>query len=577
MALAKHTGETASDRDHMVETQLAGRGVSQPRVLEAMRQVPRELFVSPEIAEFAYHDTPLPIAEGQTISQPYIVALMIEAAGVKPGDHVLDVGTGSGYAAAALSLIAAEVYTIERHQALADEAAGRLRRLGYRNVRVRHGDGTLGWPEKAPFDAIIVAAGGPEIPEALRNQLKIGGRLVIPIGALGKEQHLVRVVRDTEHAFHEDDLGPVQFVPLIGAQGWEERDVEKKDSGTWFRRAPAAQKDAAQLLREDAERLPDFNDPAFGKLFDRFAQARVVLLGEASHGTSEFYRARAAITRRLIEKHGFSIVAVEADWPDAATIDRYVRHKAGHLASEPAFRRFPIWMWRNAEVRDFVDWMRAENACRAAADRAGFFGLDIYNMQASVRAAIDFLDKTAPTRAAAARGHARAQDACGGTRALRRPDALAARCCELRPRGDHIRLCEVRSRRGCDAARSFGKENGVRGTRQRRLLRCDAECAPCRQRGALLPRHVLWRRGVVESTRPPYVRDAATASAMAGEECEGGGMGAQFAYRQCGGDGDGTAARRIQHRSVVPGRVRERSRADRFRYRPRNRGGSIRL
>jgi protein-L-isoaspartate(D-aspartate) O-methyltransferase len=403
MALAKHTGETASERDHMVETQLAGRGVSQPRVLEAMRQVPRELFVSPEIAEFAYQDTPLPIAEGQTISQPYVVALMIEAAGVKPGDHVLDVGTGSGYAAAALSLIAAEVYTIERHQALADEAAGRLRRLGYRNVQVRHGDGTLGWPEKAPFDAIIVAAGGPEIPEALRNQLKIGGRLVIPIGALGKEQHLVRVVRDTEHAFHEDDVGPVQFVPLIGAQGWEERDVEKKDSGTWFRRAPAAQKDAAQLLREAAERLPDFNDPAFGKLFDRFAQARVVLLGEASHGTSEFYRARAAITRRLIEKHGFSIVAVEADWPDAATIDRYVRHKAGHLASEPAFRRFPIWMWRNAEVRDFVDWMRAENACRAAADRAGFFGLDIYNMQASIRAVIDYLDKTDVTTAAVAR------------------------------------------------------------------------------------------------------------------------------------------------------------------------------
>src|SRR3954453_8112769 len=226
MALAKHTGETASDRDHMVETQLAGRGVSQPRVLEAMRQVPRELFVSPEIAEFAYHDTPLPIAEGQTISQPYIVALMIEAAGVKPGDHVLDVGTGSGYAAAALSLSAAEVYTIERHRALADEAAGRLRRLGYRNVRVRHGDGTLGWPEKAPFDAIIVAAGGPEIPEALRNQLKIGGRLVIPIGQLGRVQELVRVIRDGETRYHEEELGPVTFVPLIGEQGWAEPAVD---------------------------------------------------------------------------------------------------------------------------------------------------------------------------------------------------------------------------------------------------------------------------------------------------------------------------------------------------------------
>jgi protein-L-isoaspartate(D-aspartate) O-methyltransferase len=404
MALANQSRETASDRDRMVETQIAGRGVTQPRVLEAMRQVPREFFVPPGVEEFAYQDTPLPIAEGQTISQPYIVALMLEAAGVKLGDRVLDVGTGSGYAAAVLSFVAAEVYSIERHQALADEAADRLRRLEYRNIQVWHGDGTLGWPEKAPFDAIIVAAGGPEIPEALRKQLKVGGRLIIPIGALGKEQHLVRVVRESEHAFHEDDLGAVQFVPLIGVQGWKEPDVDKKDSGTWFRRrAPAAPKDAAQLLREAAERLPDLDDPAFGKLFDRFAQARVVLLGEASHGTSEFYRARAAITRRLIEKHGFSIVAVEADWPDAATIDRYVRHKARHVASAPAFRRFPTWMWRNVEVRDFVDWMRTENARRAAADRAGFFGLDIYNMQASIRAVIDYLDKTDSATAAVAR------------------------------------------------------------------------------------------------------------------------------------------------------------------------------
>src|SRR3954463_12534309 len=146
MALAKHTGETASDRDHMVETQLAGRGVSQPRVLEAMRQVPREVFVSPEVAEFAYHDTPLPIAEGQTISQPFIVALMIEAAGVRPGDKVLDVGTGSGYAAAVLSRIAGKVYTIERHRALADAARRKFTRLGYGNIEVRHGDGSLGWP-----------------------------------------------------------------------------------------------------------------------------------------------------------------------------------------------------------------------------------------------------------------------------------------------------------------------------------------------------------------------------------------------------------------------------------------------
>jgi protein-L-isoaspartate(D-aspartate) O-methyltransferase len=394
MALANHSHQTAPDRDHMVETQIAARGVTQPRVLAAMREVPREAFVAPGLQEFAYQDSALPIAEGQTISQPYIVALMAEAAAVKPGDRVLDVGTGSGYAAAVLSRLGAEVCTIERHQALAEEAAKRFRALGYRNIFVRHGDGTLGWPEKAPFDAIIVAAGGPEIPEALRRQLKVGGRLIIPIGALGDEQRLVKVVRDGEHAYHEEDLGAVRFVPLIGEHGWADPGAEGRDAGTWVRpRAPAARKDAAQLLREVVERLPEVDDPAFGRLFDRFAQARVVLLGEASHGTSEFYRARAAITRRLIEQHGFTIVAVEADWPDAATIDRYVRHKAAHVASEPAFRRFPTWMWRNVEVRDFVDWMRAENAQRAPAERAGFFGLDIYNMQASIRAVIDYLDR----------------------------------------------------------------------------------------------------------------------------------------------------------------------------------------
>ena len=242
MALAHRTHETASDRGHMVETQVAARGVRNARVLAAMRHVPREAFVSPELEEFAYEDAPLPIAEGQTISQPYIVALMAEAADVKSGDRVLDVGTGSGYAAAVLSRIAAEVYTIERHQALAEEADNRLRRLGYRNVHVRHGDGTLGWPEKAPFDVIIVAAGGPEIPEALRKQLKVGGRLIIPVGSEGDEQHLMKVVRDTERTYRQEDLGAVRFVPLIGEQGWPAKRVDENDGGSWLRRQsrPAA-------------------------------------------------------------------------------------------------------------------------------------------------------------------------------------------------------------------------------------------------------------------------------------------------------------------------------------------------
>jgi protein-L-isoaspartate(D-aspartate) O-methyltransferase len=388
----------------MVDIQIAGRGVRDPRVLEAMRQVPREAFVAEALAEFAYEDAPLPIEEGQTISQPYIVALMIEAAEVKPGDRVLDVGTGSGYAAAVLSRIAGEVYAIERHGTLVEFAKRRFEQLGYRNIKIRHGDGTLGWADAAPFDAILVAAGGPEIPEALRTQLKVGGRLVMPIGLLEHQQRLVKVVRDGERDFHEEDLGPVMFVPLVGAFGWPDAATRPAGRGPDETRAPPARQRApAELIREAAEPLRPLDHPDFGHRFDRFADARVVLLGEASHGTSEFYRARAAITRRLIEEHGFNIVAVEADWPDAAAIDRYVRHKAPRSATEPAFRRFPTWMWRNVEVHDFIDWLRAHNEAIEPAKHAGFFGLDIYNMNASIRAVIDYLDKTDPQAAQVAR------------------------------------------------------------------------------------------------------------------------------------------------------------------------------
>jgi protein-L-isoaspartate(D-aspartate) O-methyltransferase len=401
---ASQLHDLSAERDRMVARQIAARGVTDRRVLEAMRRVPREAFVAEGFEEFAYEDSPLPIDERQTISQPYIVALMTEAAAVKRGDKVLDVGTGSGYAAAVLAEIGCEVYTIERHRTLAETAERRFGKMGYRNIHVRHGDGTLGWPEAAPFDAIIVAAGGPETPEALRQQLKIGGRLVIPIGVSGGVQDLVKVIRDGEKDYHEEDLGPVQFVPLIGAQGWPEQADGNDDrirpplaAVTTQRRTPA------DLIREAAEPLPALDDPAFGRMFDRFATARVVLLGEATHGTSEFYRARAAITRRLIEQHGFTIVAVEADWPDAAAIDRYVRHKAPLSATQPAFQRFPTWMWRNAEVDEFLDWLRAHNEGLAPEVRAGFFGLDIYNMNASIRAVIDYLDKVDAEAARVAR------------------------------------------------------------------------------------------------------------------------------------------------------------------------------
>ena len=170
--------------------------------------------------EFAYDDAPLPIAQGQTISQPYIVAMMTEALELQGGEKVLEIGTGSGYAAGILSQIAKDVYTVERIGQLAEKSAAMLARLGYRNVHVLHGDGTLGWPEHAPYDAIVVAAGGPDVPESLKAQLRIGGRLVIPVGADRRVQELVRVVRVSQHEYTKEELADVRFVPLVGAEGW---------------------------------------------------------------------------------------------------------------------------------------------------------------------------------------------------------------------------------------------------------------------------------------------------------------------------------------------------------------------
>lgn len=204
----------------MIREDLIGRGIKDEAVLRAMREVPREAFIAPELATEAYADHPLPIAEEQTISQPYIVAYMTEALELTPTDRVLEIGTGSGYAAAVLSRIVTTVYSVERLAGLADSARKRLTELGYRNVVVHEGDGTCGWPEHAPYDAIVVTAGAPQLPEPLLAQLAIGGRLVIPVGPTSFLQMLVRVRRLGENDYRSEDLCPVRFVPLIGAAGW---------------------------------------------------------------------------------------------------------------------------------------------------------------------------------------------------------------------------------------------------------------------------------------------------------------------------------------------------------------------
>lgn len=204
-------------RERMVAKQIVARGIDDPALLAALRSVPREAFVAPALARAAYDDRALPIEADQTISQPYIVALMIAAAELGPDDHVLEVGAGSGYAAAVLGQIVRDVIAIERHATLAQLAAERMAQLGYPNVRIVEGDGTLGWPDAAPYDAILVAAGGGHVPRPLIEQLRPGGRLVMPIGGRWAGQTLMKFTRYEDGSLTRDALCEVRFVPLVGA------------------------------------------------------------------------------------------------------------------------------------------------------------------------------------------------------------------------------------------------------------------------------------------------------------------------------------------------------------------------
>ena len=392
----------ARDRAIMVARHLEARGIADPLVLAAMGEVPRETFVSEPLKEFAYEDSALPIEAGQTISQPYIVARMIELLELAPGDTVLEVGAGSGYAATVMSRIASRVYAIERHKELADLARTRLKALGYTNIEIICADGTKGLPEQAPFNAILVSAGGPRVPESLKQQLAIGGRLVIPVGR-DIHQTLLLVRRIDKHEFEQEDYGAVTFVPLIGAEGWVQPEAAKAtkiDAETSgfadgllvpSQRARVIRSKISSLIAEAAEPFGDLDELAH--LAERFAHKRVVLLGEATHGTAEFYDARATITEMLVARHSFDIVAVEADWPDAAVYDAYVRGLPRPKVPKRAFTRFPTWMWRNDQVSAFLDRLEVINQRIGDPEKkCGFYGLDVYSLSASIEAVLAYLD-----------------------------------------------------------------------------------------------------------------------------------------------------------------------------------------
>jgi len=212
----------AREREAMIDRHLKRRGITEPMILDAFREVPREAFIAGNNVHLAYGDHPLPIEAGQTISQPYIVALMIQAAGIGLRDKVLEVGAGSGYAAAVISRIAGKVIAIERQHELVEVARERVQRLGYDNVEIVEGDGTKGWPDGAPYDAILAAASGSHVPRPLVEQLAPGGRIVMPVGDPGWVQQLIKVTKNEDGTLVQQDLGSVRFVPLIGEEGWKD-------------------------------------------------------------------------------------------------------------------------------------------------------------------------------------------------------------------------------------------------------------------------------------------------------------------------------------------------------------------
>ncbi|QDL36496.1 erythromycin esterase family protein [Rhodoferax sediminis] len=381
----------------MVEDQIAGRGVRASDVLEAMRAVPREVFLPEPLQEFAYEDAALRIDEERTLPQPYLVALMAEALSIREHARVLEIGTGSGYATAVLCRLAAKVYSIESNAALAAKAAAVLHSLRCAHVQIVHTDANRGLPEHGPFDAIFVNPGGSEFVGALKPQLAIGGRMVVSAGTDPAVRELIRVTRTGPDDYTVEDIADVRVAPLdVDAERIRSRQAE-------WPRAGSADALLAQTIAGACERFESIESVDLAPLLDRIGDARVVLLGEATHGTSEFYRMRERISRELIERKDFDFIAIEGDWPDAARIDRYVRH-AGHRPSQwSAFARFPVWMWRNQEVRTFIHWLRTHNAGLAEGDRVAFHGLDLYSLYNSIHSVVGYLEDVDPPTAGIAR------------------------------------------------------------------------------------------------------------------------------------------------------------------------------
>ena len=516
---------TAADaRTRMVEEQVVGRGVRDARVIEAMRAVPREVFLPEELQAQAYEDGPLPIGGGQTISQPFVVAHMAEALAVESDDRVLEVGAGSGYAAAVLGRLAAEIDAVERQPELVASARRHLAEIGATNVRIHEADGSRGWPAAAPYDAILVSAGGPYVPQALVDQLRPDGRLVMPVGPSLDEQELVLVER-TPRGVERHPLGGVRFVPLVGASAWPDRRVARPVGwppvGVAEEPAPDATAPASppavaggrprgagpgtprsaisgvpatveRIVAEAAEPFSTVEHADLGPLLERIGDARVVLLGEASHGTSEFYRLRARVTLELARRGAIRFVALEADWPDAARLDRWVRSSRPPERTVAAVRALPdVDVAQHRRPRVPRRGCARSTAARPRRPCRGFHGLDLYTPRR---------DRSVPCSRISTRWTRRRRAVARERYGCLTPyqDDPA----DVRPRDADRRLPAVRAR-VVDQLRELLERRLEYAQEEDPEAFFDAEQqrAAGGRRGALLPGDVLRRRRLLEPAR----------------------------------------------------------------------------
>jgi hypothetical protein len=400
---SKETTLFPSLRKEMVERDIAARGVRDDLVLDAMRKVPRELFLPKSLREFAYEDSPLPIAGEQTISQPYIVACMVEALMIRGGEKVLEIGAGSG----------TPQRCCRRSPRVSTRSSGlghspkRPRRYSPSSVMTTSMSCMATAQKRGRSTRPMMPSWWPPAGRRFRNPLRRSSRSAVardPCGGGSAQPGTGAGYQGFGQRLSQRRYCRCSFFSLIGEEGWENG---RSDGPARQRRAPRPvftdEEILVRKLADAAESFSSIETSDLDPLMERIGSARIALLGEATHGTSEFYQMRARITGNLIVKKGFNLIAIEADWPDAARVDHYVRHFQYPPSEWTAFARFPTWMWRNTEVRDFVSWLRKHNGTVERSKRVAFHGLDLYSLYDSIRSVLNYLDDVDPESARVAR------------------------------------------------------------------------------------------------------------------------------------------------------------------------------